>query len=475
MRVVILIFLTFAAAAATAPAAMFQLPILPAVHISGSDAGPEAAPPQPVNPQLPVIPDHKFLLTDYGAVGDGKTLNTAAFRKAIDACNQAGGGSVVVTSGTFVTGPFQLVSNMALVLETGATILAPANFSDWSSPVSSNQAAGSDEVNAAAPPLISGAGLTNIVIQGEGTIDGNGSVWWDRFRQERAAGAPAEGAPVEGGAKPATPRPFLVRLTGCRYVRIEGVTLKDSPKFHLVPHFCQDVLIENVKVIAPSDAPNTDAIDPSSCRNVLIRRCMTDVGDDDICFKSSRDVPPLQDVLVTDCTFKNGHGVSIGSNLGSGLRNITVQKCSFEGTTNGIRIKSSRGRGALVENVTYRDITMKNVGTATTINMFYFDKDAMKAHETKPVTPTTPIVRGIRIINLTCQGAKSAGDITGLPEMPISDVLLQNVTIDAIKGLTIRDAKGVELRDVEVKIQKKGDPIKFADSDVKTTHSDAAK
>src|SRR5208282_5735786 len=98
----------------------------------------------------------------------------------------------------FVTGPFQLVSNMALVLETGATILAPANFSDWSSPVSGNQAAGSDEINAAAPPLISGAGLTNIVIQGEGTIDGNGSVWWDRFRQERAAGAPAEGAPLEG-------------------------------------------------------------------------------------------------------------------------------------------------------------------------------------------------------------------------------------------------------------------------------------
>jgi hypothetical protein len=107
--------------------------------------------------------------------------------------------------------------------------------------------------------------------------------------------------------------------------------------------------------------------------------------------------------------------------------------------------------------------------------MFYFDKDAMKAHETKPVTPTTPIVRGIRIINLNCQGAKSAGDITGLPEMPISDVLLQNVTIDSVKGLTIRDAKGVELRDVEVTIEKKGDPIKFTDADVKTTHSDAAK
>jgi polygalacturonase len=313
-----------------------------------------------------------------------------------------------------------------------------------------------------------------VEIRGEGTIDGAGKVWWERFRAERAAGAPAQGAARQTNAPAANPRPRLVQLTDCRNVHIQGVTLKDSPSFHLVPYKCEEVMIENVKVIAPPDSPNTDAIDPYNSRNVLIRRCFIDVGDDNVSFKSSRGAPPLENVLVTDCTFKHGHGASVGSNLGSGIRNITVQKCTFEDTTNGIRIKSARDRGALVEHVTYRDITMKNVGTAITINLYYFDKSGAANREIKPVTATTPIVRDVRIINVTAVGAKTAGDIVGLPEMPVSNVVLDNVRIAAEKGMTIRDARGVELRKVQIN-QKQGDALTASYAEINTLRSNPQK
>jgi polygalacturonase len=430
--------------------------------------------PLTVNPRLPVIPQRRFVITGFGAVGDGKTMSTAAFRKAIQACTRAGGGEVVVPRGTFVTGPIELTDNMALVLAKGATIRGSEKFSDYGSPDSSNQDVVSNEAKPLVRPLISGTGLTNVAIRGEGTIDGTGAVWWERFRAERAAGARAQGDATQGGTKMPSTRPPLVLLTSCRNVDIEGVTLKDSPNFHLVPYMCEDVLIDRVKVIARPDSPNTDAIDPYNSRNVLIRHCFADVGDDNVSFKSNRRAPPLENVLVTDCTFKHGHGVSVGSNLGSGIRNVTVQRCTFEDTTNGIRIKSARDRGALVEHVIYRDITMKNVGTAITINMYYFDKTGAANRETKPVTATTPIVRDVRIINVTAVGAKTAGDIVGLPEMPVSNIVLDNVRISSGTGMTIQDAKGVELREVQIN-QKQGNALTASYAEFNRSRSNANK
>ena len=303
-----------------------------------------------VNPQLPTIPQRKFLLTDYGAVGDGKTLNTDAFRKGIAACHQAGGGELVVPAGTFVTGPLALTDNMALVLESGAIIRGSEDFKDYEN---ADESGGKDNrfSKARTPvlPLIRGLNLTNVAIRGAGTIDGAGAVWWQRFRAERAAGAPQEGQPAKAGQPIAHPRPRLVWLIGCNRVHIKGVTLKDSPQFHLVPNRCRDVTIEDVKVISPADSPNTDAIDPTSSSKVLIRRCFIDVGDDNVSFKSNPSEGPLENVLVTDCTFKHGHGASVGSNIGGGIRNITVEHCTFEGTDNAIRIKSRRDRGGVVE------------------------------------------------------------------------------------------------------------------------------
>ena len=438
--------------------------LLPILLLSIITAG-HAAPPA-INPQPPAIPERRFVITDYGAVGDSETLNTEAFRKAIAACREAGGGRVVVPSGVFVTGPFELASNTALVLDKAAVIRGSAQFSDWG-----QASGGSDEAKLPVSPLITGKELSNVAILGEGTVDGNGAVWWQRFRAEVAAGAPKQGQ-AKPGQKPATPRPHLIRLTNCRSVHVAGVTLKDAPNFHLVPQKCEDVLIEDVKIFAPDDSPNTDGIDPTSCRNVLIRRCLIDVGDDNISFKSNRKSWPLENVLVTDCTFKHGHGASIGSNFGSGVRNLTVQNCTFEGTDNAIRLKSSRDRGGPVENVTYRDITMKNVGTATTFNLFYADKPGVKARETKPVTESTPIVRGIRVINVTCESAKNAGDIIGLPEMPIDDVLFENVRINSQKGMFVQDAKGVEFRNVEIR-PAKGEPLFINSAEVKKTSATA--
>ncbi|MFL6227399.1 MAG: glycoside hydrolase family 28 protein [Pyrinomonadaceae bacterium] len=426
-----------------------------------------------VQPVLPTIPQRKFLLTDFGAVGDGKTLNTAAFRKAIAACRKAGGGEVVVPVGTFVTGPFALTDNMALVLGKGATVRGTETFADYDSTNEKNLELVRPKSKPSVLPLIGGTDVSNVAIRGEGTIDGGGAVWWERFRAERAAGAPQEGQQRAEDQPVAHTRPKLVWLVRCNKVLIQGVTLKDSPQFHLVPSGCHEVTIEDVQISAPADSPNTDGIDPTGSRNVLIRRCTIDVGDDNVSFKSNPKEEPLENVLVTDCTFRHGHGASVGSNIGGGIRNVTVEHCTFENTDNGIRIKSTRDRGGVVENITYRDIKMKNVGMAITINLFYFDKPGQKERLAKPVTSLTPVVRGLLISDVTVEGAKTAGEIIGLPEMPVNGVLLENVRITAKTGMTIQDANAVELRGVQITPQK-GEPVVVSHAEVKTTPARAA-
>jgi polygalacturonase len=348
---------------------------------------------------------------------------------------------------------------MALVVDKGATIRGSEDFRDYEI----TDRNGKKSV----VPLIGGKKLTNVAIRGEGTIDGAGAPWWKRFRAERAAGVPQQGQPRAPGQPQESQRPKLILLTDCARILIQGVTLKDSPQFHLVPQRCHDVTIENLTIAAPADSPNTDAIDPTSSRNMIIRHCIIDVGDDNVVVKSNPNEGPTEDVLVTDCVFKHGHGASVGSNIGGGIRNIVVQNVTFEGTDNGIRIKSARDRGGLVENIIYRNLTMKNVGVAITINLFYFDKAGQKERKAQPVSPTTPSVRGVRISNVTVSGAKTAGDIVGLPEMPIDDVLLDNVRVNANVGMTVQDARNVRLRNVEI-VPRKGTPITVVNAEVKT-------
>jgi hypothetical protein len=223
--------------------------------------------------------------------------------------------------------------------------------------------------------------------------------------------------------------------------------------YHLVPTRCEDVAIDGITIRAPSDSPNTDGIDPSVSRRVLITHCTIDTGDDCIAVKAGAvGSGPDEDILVTDCTFLHGHGCSIGSDTNAGVRNMTVQRCTFNGTEAGVRLKSRRGRGGLVENITYADLTMTNVGQAIVVSSYYYGLPKPFEHDqAQAVGPSTPIWRNIVVRNITATaGTKDAGLIIGLPEMPARDIVLDNVSIQAPKGLRIAYTDGISLRNVSV-------------------------
>ena len=247
-----------------------------------------------------------------------------------------------------------------------------------------------------------------------------------------------------------------------------GIRLINSPKFHFVPTDCDGMVIDGVTVLSPEGAANTDAIDPSNSRNVKITRCLIDVGDDNVAIKSGKKVEgrefACENIEISDCTFKHGHGVSIGSETVGGIRNVVVKNCTFEETDNGIRIKSDRTRGGTVENLICEDITMKDVRGAITITSYYPKIPATDSAQ--PVTDKTPKYKNITIRNLKATSSKAAGVIVGLPESPIENVRLESVTIDAEQsGLEIRNAKGVQLKNVKV-TAKKGEPLIVKDAEV---------
>jgi polygalacturonase len=302
--------------------------------------------------------------------------------------------------------------------------------------------------------FISGKDLTDVTFTGQGTIDGNGAVWWEEAEKARQK--------VSGYT---LPRPNLIVFNHCKNLRLAGIKLINSPKFHFVPTECEDVTVEDVTVIAPVGAANTDGIDPSNCRNVTITRCTIDTGDDNIAIKSGKKVADrefgCENITVTDCVFLHGHGMSIGSETVGGVRNLAVTNCRFDGTENGLRIKSRRGKGGTVQDVSYSDITMTNVHPAISIACYYQDSSQAKYPKDDPAQPmadTTPVIRNIHISNVTATSTKDAGLIVGLPESVVSNVVLENVRIDAETGLTIANAKGVKLKNVEVSV-KKGPPF----------------
>ena len=412
-------------------------------------------------PALPKIPTREFVITDFGAVGDGHTMNTEAFRAAIQACAKAGGGHVVVPAGTFLTGPIELASHMALDLHRDAIIQASDKFSDFGlpDPLPDTQAE-LEGLRKQLKPLISGSKLEDVAILGMASIiDGAGAVWWAKSDKavERAKLLPVAPDGANPGQLPApllyVPRPHLMVLRDCARVQVAGVILQNSPMFHLVPYRCHDVTIESVTIHSPADSPNTDGIDPANCQDVLIRSCGVDTGDDNIALKAGIGGElPTQNIQVLDCKFLHGHGVSIGSEVQTGVRHFLVDRCTFANTVTALRIKSDRTRGGDVEDVTYRDIVMSNVETAISVSLFYDNKKSALAPELKPVTENTPIIRNIHFEHIYCDGVtRKAGEIIGLPESPVSDVTLQDVRImGAASGLTQQDVRNLRLMNVTV-------------------------
>lgn len=377
-----------------------------------------------LRPALPRIPNRGFSIMDYGAVGDGHTLNTDAFKRAIKAIEAAGGGRLVIPKGIFRTAPFVLCSNLDLHLDEGAMIQAPDTFADLGLPDPDTLPSQAEASAVKTPdPLISGKKLHDVAITGNGTIDGSGAHWW--AWSERAARA-APGRLVYR-------RPHLVVISDCERLLMADITLSNSSMFHLVPRDIRELTIERVKVRAPFNAPNTDAIDPGPVTNAWIHHCDIDTGDDDIVIKSGG-----HNVLIEDCTIAHGHGISIGSETSAGVSRMLVRRCNFTGSDNGIRIKSMRGAGGLVEQIRYTEITMKDVANPITLQLNYVDNNRP---DFKGDPAKIPEIRDILIDHVTATGARNAGKIIGLPDRPIRGVTLEDVTIVAETDLVVEDAE----------------------------------
>lgn len=361
-----------------------------------------------------------------GAKGDGQTKDTVALQHAIDVCAKNSGGTVHLTAGAYVSGPLDLKSHVRLLLDKDSTLLGSPDMADF-------------PIRADAPwrkiSLIHADHAEDISISGAGIIDGNGKIWWDAKAQ-----APR--------GVPEAPRPLLIDLTNSKHILIEGVTIRNSPMYNITTFLCDGLTVRNITILNPGrGAPNTDGIDPVSTSHVLIEHTTIDTGDDNVAIKSGlieRGDPnvPSTDIIIRDCIFRAGHGLSIGSETAGGVRNVTVERVSFHGTRQGIRIKSARGRGNDIGNFTYRDITMEDVETPIQITNYYTGN--VKDDPGQPIAEHTPRFHDITIENVTATGAKHAGVVMGLPESPVKNLVLRNVHLSAETGMTMQYAQITE-------------------------------
>jgi len=437
--------------------------------------------------KAPVIPDNKVSLKDFGADPTGIGLCTEAFAKAVDALTEKGGGHLIVPAGVWHTGPIVLKSNIDLHLEMGAVIRFAADENLY--PIIKTSFEGLDTRRCQSP--LSAVGATNISITGAGVIDGNGQYWRPVKRAKVSEGmwkdvlarpggiamrkdywVPSESyARGEKGADLNVPaaktdeewnaihrflRPVMISLVSCKNVLLQGVIFQNSPAWNIHPLMCENIIIDNVLARNPSYAQNGDALDLESCKNALIVNSRFDAGDDGICIKSGKDADgrkrgkACENVVVDGCTVFAGHGgFVVGSEMSGGVRNFKVSNCQFLGTDVGLRFKSKRGRGGLVENIYIDHISMMDIVTdAITFNMYYGGKSVseMKAAGIEPdnttkvaVDETTPIFRNIFIQDVVCNGAGRAMEFNGLPEMPIDNIRLKNITIRAKEGAVFQN------------------------------------
>jgi polygalacturonase len=366
-----------------------------------------------IKPDLPKIPEKTFNVRASGAKGDGTTDDTAALQAAINTASQAGGGTIEVPAGVYLSGPLMLSSNLNLHLAAGATVkMLPLDR------YPGGTSRGED--------FLSGSDLHDVALTGAGTIDGQGEPWWPFAKIKDAK------------------RPRMFHLGKCERVLVEGVTLKNSPMFHIAFSGMSHVTVRGVTIRAPaSTAPvpshNTDACDVSG-RTILVERCDISVGDDN--YTCGGDT---HDVLIQHNTYGNGHGVSIGSYARNGVSNITVRDCTFTGTDCGIRIKSDRDRGGVIENLVYEDLKMIDVDFPILIYGTYMAKERefrdlhkltpeiAARYPAAPLGKLTPVFRNITFRNITATASPKhrAGLLWGLPEAPAENILFQNVAITA--------------------------------------------
>jgi polygalacturonase len=386
-----------------------------------------------------------FDVTDYGALGDGATLCTRAIQKAVDACHAAGGGTVYLPAGRYLSGAIFLKSNVTFHVSAGATLLASTNFEDFP-PIKPGWRIRSDDTQRSS--LITGLDLENVAVTGRGTLNGQGKPWWDALRQDKKTKDGHEKILTYG-------RPRVINLYRCRNVLIEGVTIVNSPSWTVHPVGCENLVVNGISIISPADSPNTDGVDPESCRNVRIANCFIDTGDDCITLKSGKDeegrlkAAPTENVTITNCVTYKGHAaVAIGSEMSGGVRNVTASNIVCVGTDRAVRIKSTRGRGGVVENIRFSNFVAEKVKEPIYITTFYTKT------KPEPVSERTPIFRDIAISHFTIENCTCTAKIFGLPEMPIQRLRISDVTASTRVGLVCDSVAGFELQNVQVNVEK---------------------
>ena len=451
--------------------------------------------------QRPQIPEREVNIVDFGGVGDGVTLNSDAFAKAIDALSQQGGGKVVVPTGVWLTGPITMKDNIELHIKPDAVLLFSTDRDLY--PIVETVFEGLDTKRCISP--INAVGAKNIAITGGGTIDGNGDSWrqvkkskiapsqWKAllksggFTNEKgdiwypdstsyrgAVVSDAFNVPQglttdeEWESVKTYLRPVMISFKDCENVLLEDCLFQNSPCWNIHPLMCKNVIINNVTVRNPWYSQNGDGLDVDSCENVLVINSSFDVGDDAICIKSGKNedgrrrARPCRNLIVDNCIVFHGHGgFVVGSEMSGGVSNIKVSNCRFLGTDVGLRFKSCRGRGGVVENIYIEDIVMMNIPTEPLLfDLHYGGKSAVEAAaegaspydvEFVPADETTPQFKDIYIKNIVCSGAARAMYFNGIPEKNIENIVVENCEIVSDKGADLRYSDGVTLKNINVK------------------------
>jgi polygalacturonase len=418
-------------------------------------------------PQLrrPIISDRKYDIREFGAKEGGTEKNTAAIRKAIETAADAGGGTVVVPAGKWLTGAIQLDNNINLFVAKNAELLFSQDTRDYLPAVFSRH---EDTECYKYSSFIYANGKINIAITGEGILNGQGKPWWDwkeskKNSEQKLQHMGDADVPVKerifDGRDGNVLRPAFFQPMNCKNILVEGVTFLYGAFWTITPTYCENVIIRKVRITtegAYGQTPNGDGVDPSSSKNVLIEYCEFDTGDDCVAIKSGRDKDGLrvgiatENIVVRHCTGLKGHGgIVIGSETSGGIRNVYAYDCRFNGTDRIVRVKTARGRGGVIENMWFRDISADTIQQeALHINMLYTGKRL----PAEPVTNATPRIRNLHYSNISCSyGKKAAIEILGIPEMPVENITFDSISIAAANGIVCNDASNIRFTDVSVR------------------------
>ena len=462
--------------------------------------------------KLPSFPNRTFNVLDFGADPSGVQLSTRAIQNAIDECTNAGGGTVIIPAGLYTTAPLTLKSNVRLYTEPNCLVTFSHDldlyeiYSTWFEGIPTRRC--TSPLNA--------WNADNIAITGYGTFDGNGD-WWRPLKKSKMAPSQWKQHMKKGGVVTDKDvwypdsasilaqsycedqnvpvitndslwqvvksflRPVMLHFVGCRNILLEGVTFENSPAWNLHPMCCENLILRDLNVRNPWYSQNGDGVDVESCRNVVISHCSFDVGDDAICMKSGKNKPgrdrgiPTENVIVDDCVVYHGHGGFVcGSEMSGGIKNVQVSRNLYLGTDVGLRFKSTRGRGGIVENIYIRDVNMVNIpNEGLLFDLFYGGKGAGEESEEElaarmnaaapPVSEETPAFRNIVIEDVTGLNVKRAIYFNGLPEQKIENVTLRNITISATEGALFRQTNGLTIDNVTIH-PAQGEPFVLAPS-----------